>query len=136
MSNKRFVLLFDIARAHANAKLQCRSCPYSRVVTSDELFQILPMTMRIDHAGARLRCGECGKRGADIIAIPVGARDTWHRLSETETRLLLKVGLQQLPDSVIGAIENGAPLGASVYDLGSRRMVEHLQMTGHDIYRT
>jgi len=47
------------------------------------------------------------------------------RLSETETRLLLKVGLQQLPDSVIGAIQNGVWPGEVIKHLKSERCSGH-----------
>jgi DNA-directed RNA polymerase subunit RPC12/RpoP len=70
MGSKHFRKAGDFIVFRADAAIRCRSCKHVRHMSGLEFAQLFPRNMMLVSAVKRLRCAECGHKGAEIAAVP------------------------------------------------------------------
>jgi DNA-directed RNA polymerase subunit RPC12/RpoP len=70
MSSARFETIMDFGRLKVDAAIRCQGCGHTKNMTSAELGQAFGYGERVARAAKRLRCQECGRRGARLIPVP------------------------------------------------------------------
>jgi len=69
MGSKRFVTVYDYYRADADVVIRCKGCAHTVRMTGIEIMIRFGL-VSIKAASARLKCKECGHRGAALAPIP------------------------------------------------------------------
>lgn len=69
MGTARFETVLDYGRRGVDVAIRCEGCRYVRNLTADQL-QAIFGGARIIEAQRRLRCSQCGHRGAKLAPIP------------------------------------------------------------------
>lgn len=70
MGAPRYMTLVDFARRDSAVAITCPGCGHSRTVKPADLGAALGWGTRIPVARQRLRCAECGQRGARLSPVP------------------------------------------------------------------
>ena len=70
MGSKHFKKTGDFILLKADAAIRCPSCKHVRHMSALAFAQMFPRNPPIASAARRLRCGECGYKGAGIAAVP------------------------------------------------------------------
>jgi transcription elongation factor Elf1 len=66
MADSTIATTASFARMFAQARIWCPSCGHGLIVDQTMLNLMFPMPVPLDKAKAKLVCGECGARGAEI----------------------------------------------------------------------
>lgn len=69
MGTAKFETLMDFAKREVDVAIRCQGCRRVRKVKIEVLADVLSLGTRVVEAERRLRCGECGHRGARLAPI-------------------------------------------------------------------
>jgi DNA-directed RNA polymerase subunit RPC12/RpoP len=70
MGSAKFETLVDFNRHDCDVAIRCTGCGHTRTVKVPDLGAALGWGTRLPVARKRLRCQECGRRGAKLIPVP------------------------------------------------------------------
>ena len=70
MGSKNFRKTGDFMLFRADAAIRCPSCKHVRRMRGLEFAQLFKRNLLLVSAVKRLRCAECGHKGAEITAVP------------------------------------------------------------------
>jgi DNA-directed RNA polymerase subunit RPC12/RpoP len=70
MGSKHFKKTGDFLLFRADAAIRCPTCRHVRHMSGFDFAALFSRNMLLVTAADRLRCAECGHRGAEIAAVP------------------------------------------------------------------
>lgn len=70
MGTARFETIMDFLRLNVDVAVRCSGCRRIRYMTAEELEAVFGAPTRLLTAQRRLRCSQCGHRGAKLAPIP------------------------------------------------------------------
>ena len=70
MGTARFETLVDYAKREVDVGIRCEGCRRVRYMTVAQLGDVFGLATRRDAIERRLRCSQCGHKGARLAPIP------------------------------------------------------------------
>ena len=70
MGNFRFETILDFSSKQVDVAVRCDGCRRVRYLTAAQVADIFGIACRIVTAERRLRCSQCGHKGAKLAPIP------------------------------------------------------------------
>lgn len=70
MGTARFETITDYIRREVDIAIRCLGCGHTRDMKADSLVAIFGLSVRVAEVKRRLRCRQCGHKGAKLAPIP------------------------------------------------------------------
>ena len=70
MGTARIDTIMDFARLNVDVAVRCGGCRRKRHLTAEEIEAVFGLATRVATAERRLKCGECGHKGARLSPVP------------------------------------------------------------------